>query len=111
MVTTDARDALLAILRQFCSPLKRKNIVDTTRLYYDLFIAGDYVDELLAYIHKAFVTILEGLEFLRYFPQEEEAFHLYLAAMLFGFKGRRWSPLTFGHLHAVVKRGSWFEPP
>jgi hypothetical protein len=108
MIPIDAREALLTIIENI-SGHQRKGIVNSTRLYHDLFIAGDDATELIDKIHDVFGTAFEKFVFDRFFPDEETAMYYMWSARL-GYKGKRWVELTFGHLVSVVENGQWFEP-
>src|SRR5262245_56315081 len=80
-------------------------ISDVTRLYHDLWIAGDDAAELLNKVRNRFGTRFDGFQFEAYFPNETEAMIGHIAR-LFGYSSRR-KGFTFGHLLEVVKAGRW----
>jgi len=80
-----------------------------TRLFHDLHLAGDDVDEMLTDLHEAFGTDFSGLSFSEYFPPEHEALVATWAVKL-GFQTSK-RPVTLQHLCDVVERGAWFDPP
>lgn len=87
----------------------KKPIRDADLIYHDLGIGGDDAGELLDDIHEKFKTSFEGLSFHQYFPNELDAFLLHIAR-LFGHKGKRYKPLSMGHLKDVIRKGKWFDP-
>ena len=94
------------IVRNFVG--KETKIVGETRIYQDLGIAGDDVDELLEEIQSKFGTSFREMDFDKYRPNDLDAFIDYIT-----FKvglGGKWTPFTVDHLAQVVKAGSWFDP-
>jgi len=83
-------------------------ISDVTRLYHDLWIAGDDAAELLNKVHNRFGTRFDGFHFETYFPNETDAMIEHVAR-LFGYSRRR-KGFSFGHLLQVVNAGRWFDP-
>jgi hypothetical protein len=100
------REDLVAILRKFGA---KETLKDSDRIFHDIGIGGDDIDELFEEIHRRFGTRFEGFEFDVYFPIETDViFYHYLR--LIGFTSKKYKPLTFGHLLDVVRKGRWYDP-
>lgn len=101
---TDRHAALDALIRRLAGA---KTLSPATALFHDLSLAGDDAAELFETMHRDFGTHFDGFDFPAYFPDETEALGFHLLPRRRAQKRR----LTVAHLHAVLARGAWFEPP
>ena len=107
-VRAEMRRRLVALIAAH-SGARPNRIEDQTRLWHDLHIHGDDVDELFAAIEREFAIVIEAHDGVRYFPGEGQRFDA-LFCRLLGRKPPDYRPITVDHLMAVVERGQWFMP-
>ena len=100
----DIEEAVAKLVADFTGA---RRVTSERRLYHDLGLAGDDVDELFEAIQQRFGTRFEGFSFYDYFPDEGEAVMDRLERFLHVAPSRK--PLTIGHLAEVVRRGAWFD--
>ena len=79
-----------------------------TRVYQDLQIAGDDMDELVEDIFKKFGTSFVGMDTSIYCPNETEALIEFLLSKV-GL-AKKYPCITIAHLTKVVEAGYWTDP-
>ena len=99
-------EKIVRMLREFVG--RKTQIIGSTRIYHDLGIAGDDMDDLFVEIQNEFGTSFNKFDFKNYCPNDLDAFidHVTFKIGL----GGKWDPFTVDHLVQVVKSGAWFDP-
>lgn len=101
----NARACVIRIVQEIYG--QKIKIEDETRIYHDLFVAGDDAIELFERVHKEFGTDFTGLHFPEYFPNETDSIFYYWFRFL-GLRGN-FKELTVSHLVNVVDAGHWYQ--